>query len=70
VAKPSSSEGCLKLRTAHGPVGNRNYSALRLLRDIVVNFRANSLVSTIWVLWAADDRFFSPRKANTNAQSF
>src|SRR5437016_884655 len=37
---------------------------------IVVNYRANSLVSKIWVLWAAEDRFFSARKANTNARSF
>jgi hypothetical protein len=27
---------------------------------IVVNYRANSVVRSIWVLWNAEDRFFSP----------
>lgn len=36
---------------------------------IVVNYRANSLVTKIWVLWDAQDGFFSPRKPNTNARS-
>jgi hypothetical protein len=36
---------------------------------IVVNYKANSIVKSIWVLWAAQDRFFSPRLKNSNARS-
>jgi len=36
---------------------------------IVVNYKANSLVKSIWVLWNAEDRFFSPRLKNSNARS-
>lgn len=36
---------------------------------IVVNYKANSQVTRVWVLWNAQDGFFSPRKANTNARS-
>jgi hypothetical protein len=36
---------------------------------IVVNYRANSIVKSIWVLWNAEDRFFSPRLNNSNARS-
>jgi len=36
---------------------------------IVVNYKANSLVKSIWVLWIAEDRFFSPRLKNSNARS-
>jgi hypothetical protein len=36
---------------------------------IVVNYKANSLVKSIWVLWNAEDRFFSPRLPNSNARS-
>ena len=36
---------------------------------IVVNYRANSIVKTIWILWHAEDRFFSPRLKNSNARS-
>jgi hypothetical protein len=36
---------------------------------IVVNYRANIQVSKVWVLWNAQDAFFSPRKPNTNARS-
>ena len=36
---------------------------------IVVNYKANSLVKSIWVLWSAEDRFFLPRLANSNARS-
>jgi hypothetical protein len=36
---------------------------------IVVNYKANSLVKSIWVLWNAEDRFFSPRLTNSNARS-
>ena len=35
---------------------------------IVVNYKANSLVKSIWVLWNAEDRFFSPRLKNSNAR--
>jgi hypothetical protein len=35
---------------------------------IVVNYKANSHVKTIWVLWNAEDRFFSPRLKNSNAR--
>lgn len=37
---------------------------------IVVNYKANSQVTRIWILWDAQDTFFSPRKPNTNARSF
>src|SRR5580765_6733431 len=36
---------------------------------IVVNYKANSVVKSIWVLWNAEDRFFSPRLSNSNARS-
>ena len=36
---------------------------------IVVNYRANSVVNKIWVLWSAQDGFFSPRLKNSNARS-
>jgi hypothetical protein len=36
---------------------------------IVVNYKATSNVKSIWVLWAAEDRFFSPRLKNSNARS-
>lgn len=36
---------------------------------IVVNYKANSIVKSIWVLWAAQDKFFSPRLKNSNARS-
>ena len=36
---------------------------------IVVNYEANSIVKSIWILWDAQDRFFSPRLKNSNARS-
>jgi hypothetical protein len=36
---------------------------------IVVNYKANSIVKSVWVLWEAQDRFFSPRLKNSNARS-
>ena len=36
---------------------------------IVVNYRANSQVKAIWILWEAQDRFFSPRLKNSNART-
>jgi hypothetical protein len=36
---------------------------------IVVNYKANSIVKSIWILWNAEDRFFSPRLTNSNARS-
>ena len=36
---------------------------------IVINYRSPSDVKTIWVLWRAEDAFFSPRKPNTNARA-
>lgn len=36
---------------------------------IVVNYKANSLVKSVWVLWEAQDRFFSPRLKNSNARA-
>jgi hypothetical protein len=35
----------------------------------MVNCKANSIVKSIWVLWNAEDRFFSPRLKNSNARS-
>ena len=36
---------------------------------IVVNYRDNSIVKSIWILWEAKDQFFSPRKRNANARA-
>ena len=36
---------------------------------IVVNYTAPSTVRSIWILWDAQDAFFSPRKRNSNARS-
>lgn len=36
---------------------------------IVINYRTNSSVSAIWVLWQARDDFFSARSANSNART-
>jgi hypothetical protein len=36
---------------------------------IVVNYRANSQVVRVWVLWEARDDFFSPRLKNSNART-
>ena len=36
---------------------------------IVVNYKAHSIVKSIWILWNAEDRFFSPRLKNSNARS-
>jgi hypothetical protein len=36
---------------------------------IVVNYKANSQVVRIWVLWEAHDQFFSPRLPNSNART-
>lgn len=36
---------------------------------IVVNYRANSQVVRVWVLWEAQDQFFSPRLKNSNART-
>jgi hypothetical protein len=36
---------------------------------IVVNYKANSIVKSIWILWSAQDKFFSPRLRNSNARS-
>ena len=36
---------------------------------IVVNYKANSIVKSVWVLWEAQDKFFSPRLKNSNARS-
>jgi hypothetical protein len=36
---------------------------------IVVNYDAESQVGKVWVLWEAEDRFFSVRKPNSNART-
>lgn len=36
---------------------------------IVVNYKSNSIVKSIWILWNAEDRFLSPRLKNSNARS-
>jgi len=36
---------------------------------VVVNYKANSIVKSIWVLWVAEDRFFSARLKNSNART-
>jgi hypothetical protein len=42
-------------------INNENY--------IVVNYRANSQVVRLWVLWEARDDFFSPRLKHSNART-
>ena len=36
---------------------------------IGVNYRANSQVVRVWILWEAKDEFFSPRLKNSNART-
>ncbi len=36
---------------------------------IVVNYKANTQVVRVWVLWDAQDHFFSSRHANSNARA-
>ena len=36
---------------------------------IVINYRSPSDVKSVWVLWRAEDAFFSPRKSNANARA-
>lgn len=36
---------------------------------IVVNYKDNSTVHSIWLLWEAEDHFFSERKRNANARA-
>lgn len=36
---------------------------------IVVNYKANTQVVKVWVLWNAQDHFFSSRRANSNARA-
>lgn len=43
------------------PIRGENY--------IVVNYKANSLVKSIWVLWKAQDDFFSAKRPNANART-
>jgi len=36
---------------------------------IVVNYRADTAVKRIWVLWGAQDHWFSPKAANSDARA-
>jgi hypothetical protein len=36
---------------------------------VVVNYKADTRVTKIFVLWDAEDQFFSPRRSNTNARA-
>ena len=36
---------------------------------IVINYKYPSKVKSVWVLWRAEDAFFSPRKSNANARA-
>jgi hypothetical protein len=36
---------------------------------IVVNYKGNSRVNKIWVLWDAQDEFFSRKRSNSNARA-
>lgn len=36
---------------------------------IVVNYSTETRVTAVWILWNAQDRFFSAKKGNTNARS-
>lgn len=42
-------------------ISNENY--------IVVNYKNNSRIRKIWVLWEAKDEFFSARRRNSNART-
>ena len=59
------SEGLQKHRPHNQPIAKviagENY--------IVVNYKDNTRINKIWVLWEAEDGFFSPRKSNSNARS-
>ncbi len=37
---------------------------------IVVNYKANSIVNKIWILWNAQDAFFSPRLKNSECSKY
>lgn len=52
----------------HGLTINQS-ATIRGEHYIVVNYAKATVEPTrIWVLWGADDAWFSPRKANTNAR--
>lgn len=36
---------------------------------IVINYKDNSTIKSIWILWEAEDQFFSERRKNSNARS-
>lgn len=36
---------------------------------IVVNYKGNSSVKKIWILWEARNEFFSPKRVNSNARA-
>jgi hypothetical protein len=36
---------------------------------IVINYDADSRVTKVWVLWDAEDQFFTPRRQNSNART-
>jgi hypothetical protein len=36
---------------------------------IVINYKATSLVKSVWILWEARDEFFSPKMKNSNART-
>jgi hypothetical protein len=77
----SFDEGRRSLRPVSVPsgLGSQNLQGLGLTINqskvingenyIVVNYKANSIVKSIWILWEAQDRFFSPRLNNSNARS-
>ena len=35
----------------------------------MVNYEQHSRIKKIWVLWQAQDGFFSPKRANSNART-
>ncbi len=43
--------------------------AIRGENYIVVNYKTNSQIVKVWVLWEAQDQFFSPRRSNANARA-
>jgi hypothetical protein len=59
----------VKICKDSGPTSNQSKQIKNENYYIVVNYKANSQVTKIWVLWAAEDRFFSARRPNANART-
>jgi hypothetical protein len=58
----------VKVCQKHGLTINQS-KAVNGEQYIVVNYEAGGHITRIWVLWNAEDAWFSPRRSNTNARS-